>query len=204
MKRLFFYMGLVLAVAIAASLGLNAYKLSGQSAGGSRAMSPFGKAAIGGPFTLVDHNGKTVTGADFKGRYMLIFFGYTFCPDVCPTALQTVSDMLYILGKDAGKVAPLFISVDPKRDTVEVLKEYVGHFHPKIIGLTGSQEQIVSVAKVYRVYFSKVTDEEGDPESYWMNHTALLYLMGPDGKFITAFKHQIDSQDMAERIRKYL
>lgn len=197
MKRPFFYIALSLAVGVAAILGLEAYKAEKETT------ATTGKVMIGGPFTLVDHNGKTVKAADFKGRYKLMFFGYTFCPDVCPTALQTVSEALDILEKDAERVVPIFISVDPERDTVEVLKDYVSNFHPKIIGLTGTPEQIASVSKRYKVMFSKVTDEKSDPESYLMNHTAAIFLMGPDGAFLTLFGHQNSPADIAKIIRKY-
>ncbi len=208
MKRQFFYIGLGIAVIIAVYLAVTDFRSDVETARvpaatPSPAASSPAKAEIGGPFSLIDHNGKAVTDADYRGRYMLIFFGYTFCPDVCPTALTGVSGMLDILGDDAAKIAPLFISVDPERDTVAVLKEYVGNFHPQIIGLTGSPKQIASVASVYRAYFAKEDDGDSNGENYSVSHSAYLYLMGPDGKFLDAFGHQMDPEDMAARIRKF-
>jgi len=142
-----------------------------------------GQVAIGGAFELVDHNGKIVTNEDLKGTYSLIYFGYTFCPDVCPTGLQTAAMALDMLPtKQANKVIPIFITVDPERDTPEVMGEYTKHFHEDLVGLTGSPEQIAQVAKVFRVYYKKVEEEGKGPEDYLMDHSAIQYLMGPDGK----------------------
>ncbi|NQV83585.1 MAG: SCO family protein [Rhodospirillales bacterium] len=159
---------------------------------------------IGGPFRLVDHNAKPVTDADFRNRYMLIFFGYTYCPDVCPTAMLTVGGALDILGKEASKVQPLFISVDPERDTPDVLNSFLKNFHPSIIGLTGSPEQVTAATKAYRVYSAKVKEDSDAEGEYLMNHTAGLYLMDPDGKFITMFSHNTTPEALAAKIRKYL
>ena len=156
---------------------------------------------IGGAFTLIDHNGKTVTDANFRGRYMLVFFGYTFCPDVCPTALQTIAKVMDLLGAKADKVQPVFISVDPERDTPKVLKSFMENFHPRMVGLTGSPEQVAAAAKVYRVYFAKANDED----EYLMDHSANIYLMGPDGKFVTYFRHGGFTPDtLAAKVREYL
>ena len=159
-----------------------------------------GIARIGGPFALVDQNGETRTDGDFRGRYMLIYFGYAFCPDICPTAL---SDMLIALNEigPAGKdVQPIFITVDPARDTPQALKSYVANFDPRLIALTGTPAQITAVAKAYRVYYAKVENEER-PESYYMDHSSIIYLMDPDGRYVTHFNHNTAPAAMTERLR---
>lgn len=159
---------------------------------------------IGGPFSLTDHNGQQVTEKTYAGQYKLVFFGYTYCPDVCPTTLTTLSNTLDILGSAAEKVTPLFISVDPERDTVEHLKEYVGYFHPRIVGLTGTEEQIAAVAKAYRVYYAKAKPSQDDPLDYLMDHSSITYLIGPDGSFLEHFSHGTEPEKIAERLLEYL
>lgn len=159
---------------------------------------------IGGPFTLTDHTGRAVTEQDFRGKAMLIFFGYTYCPDVCPTSLTEISAAMDKLGPLADKVVPILVSVDPERDTPGVLKDYVAHFHPSIVGLTGTPEQIKQAAKVYRVYFAKVPDKGGDKDAYLMDHSSVIYLMGPDGKFLAHFSTQTDAETMAAKIKSLL
>jgi protein SCO1/2 len=151
---------------------------------------PLRGTGIGGPFTLTDQNGKTVTDADFRGKYMLIYFGYTYCPDMCPTGLQSMAHALDDLGPDAKKVAPLFITIDPARDTPAKMKQYAANFHPDIIGLTGTPEQIAAVAKAYQVYYAK--GEQVDEHDYIMDHSSLIYLMRPDGSFVTTFDEEVD------------
>ncbi len=158
---------------------------------------------VGGPFTLVAHTGKTVTDADFRGKYLLVNFGYTFCPDVCPTTLQKMALALDELGDDAAAVQPLFITIDPQRDTREVLAAYVAAFDPRIIGLTGSPQQIADVAKAYHAYYAKVDAKDGG-DDYLMDHSAFIYLMGPDGRFLTALPYQKSPQEIAETIRTYM
>lgn len=159
---------------------------------------------IGGPFTLTDHNGQQVTEKTYSGQYKLVFFGYTFCPDVCPTTLTTLSNTMDILGDAAAKVTPLFISVDPDRDTPEHLKEYVGYFHPSIVALTGTNQQIKDVAKAYRVYYAKAKASKDDPEDYLVDHTSITYLIGPDGEFVEHFSHGIEAEKMAEQLLEHL
>lgn len=159
---------------------------------------------IGGPFTLVDQNGVTVTDADFKGRFMLVYFGYTFCPDVCPTALTRNAEAMDLLGEEAEKVVPIFITIDPERDTVAHMKEYAKFFDPRLVALSGSEEQVKAAAKAYRVYYSKVKEEGAAPDNYLMDHTAITFLMGPDGEFLQHFSHDATPEDMAERIRKVI
>lgn len=164
-----------------------------------------GDVAIGGAFELVDHKGNTVTDKDLHGSYVLVNFGYTFCPDVCPTGLQTASVALELLPmRKSNKVVSLFVTIDPKRDTPEVMGEYVQHFHKSLVGLSGTQEQVDKAAKAYRVYYKKVV-EEGKPEDeYLMDHSAFQYLMGPDGKYLTHFPHGIAPEQMAEKMKAFI
>jgi len=159
---------------------------------------------IGGPFSLTDHTGRAVTEADFRGKAMLIFFGYTYCPDVCPTSLTEISAAMDKLGPLADKVVPVLVTVDPERDSVSVMKDYVAHFHPSIVGLTGTAEQIKQVAKAYRVYYAKVPDKGGDASAYLMDHSSVIYLMGPDGRFLAHFSTQTDAETMAAKIKSLL
>lgn len=148
--------------------------------------SSSGTSLVGGPFTLVDHEGQTRTEADFLGTHTLVYFGYTYCPDACPTALGIMTEALKRLDEDQlAKVQPIFISFDPERDTVEALKDYVPLFHPKLIGLTGTPEQTKAAAKAYRVYFAKVESE--DQNDYLVDHSSYIYLMSPEGEFIKHF-----------------
>jgi len=202
MRRYFMILGLGAAVVLA---GVLAWRLA--PPGGPRpgvSSTPSVPISLGGPFTLVDHNAKTVTDADFRGRVLLVFFGYTFCPDVCPTAMQTVSEALDLLGAKADRVQPLFISVDPARDTPEVLKSFVENFHPRLIGLTGSPGQVKAAAKAYKVYFEKGKQMNIANEDYLMSHTAAIYLMGADGAFITLFSHGATAEKIAAGARKVL
>lgn len=155
---------------------------------------------IGGPFELVDQDGQTVTDETFKGEPTLVFFGFTHCPDICPTALFDMSQMLEALGEDARKVQALFITVDPERDTPEVMKAYISSFHPSIQGLSGSPAQIASVMKGYRVFAQKVPTQGGD---YTMNHTAIIYLMDKNGKFVAPFDLKRPPAEAAAALRPY-
>lgn len=157
-------------------------------------------AAIGGPFTLVDHTGRAVTEADFAGRFMLIYFGFTHCPDICPTELQIMANAVDSLGGDARQVVPVFITVDPERDTPAHLKDYVAAFHARMVGLTGTPEQIAAVAKAYKIYFSKVEADGG----YQVDHTSFVYLIGPDGVLRTVFRGGTSDKAMAAEIRDQL
>lgn len=172
----------------------------GQTAGPSGAMRT--EANIGGPFQLTDQTGHTVTDQSFRGQFLLIYFGYGFCPDVCPTELANMATALDIMGPKAESVAPVFITVDPERDTPEFLADYVVNFHPRLIGLTGTPENIRAVAKAYKVYFAKSRKSAGD--DYLMDHTSFVYLMGPDGKFVTMFRGLTDPKEMAATIERYL
>ncbi len=163
-----------------------------------REASTVGRALVGGPFTLTSGEGNRVSDKDFRGRLMLVYFGFTYCPDVCPAGLQVVTAALDQLGEDADRVAPLFITVDPERDTPEQMKQYVSSFHKNFVGLTGSADDIAKAAKAYRVYYRKVQDEA--LSNYTMDHTSFLYLMGADGQFITHFPHTIAPDKLAERL----
>jgi protein SCO1/2 len=162
-----------------------------------------GQATIGGPFSLVDHTGKAVTDKDFRGRFMLIYFGFTFCPDVCPAGLQVASAAIEKLGKKGERVVPIFITVDPERDTVKQMASYVSSFHPRLVGLTGTPEQIAAVAKAYRVYYRKVKDERSSAP-YTVDHSSIFYLMDPQGKFVTHFTHATPVDKMVETMAKHL
>ena len=140
--------------------------------------SQSGTPLIGGSFSLTDHNGRTVTDTDLQGRHLLIFFGYTYCPDICPTNLSTMTTALEMLGARAQQIQPAFVTIDPQRDTPEQLKMYVSHFHPKLLGLTGTPAQVKQVAQVYRIHAAKVDEDPQDSENYLMDHTSLTYLMG--------------------------
>ena len=158
--------------------------------------------SIGGEFTLVDQNGVTRHPEDFHGKLMLTYFGYTFCPDACPTALQDMSHSIDLLGAKGEAVQPIFITVDPARDTVEQMKLYASNFHPRLIGLTGTPGQIAEAAKAYRVYYEKSTSSGG--EDYLMDHTAFIYLMGRDGKYLSHFSPGTTAEQMAAAIEKHL
>jgi cytochrome oxidase Cu insertion factor (SCO1/SenC/PrrC family) len=162
-----------------------------------------GQALVGGPFTLTDHKGRRVTDQDFRGRFMLVFFGFTFCPDVCPTALQVASEALNKLGPKADRFVPIFISIDPERDTPAQLASYVESFHPQLVGLTGSRAEIDAAVKAYRVYVRRVEDPKSTA-GYTFDHTSLIYVMGPDGAYRTHFTHTTNADAMAERLAKLL
>jgi len=160
------------------------------------------EAKVGGPFTLINQDGLVTTEADFKGRFLLVFFGYTYCPDVCPTTLITVSNALDILGPDAALIAPLFISVDPERDSAAVLKGYLSSFNPKIVGLTGTAEQVAAVAGAFQAPYEKIIEPGADPEYYAVGHPAFLYLMAPNGDFLGIIGYQDPPEKMAKLLRK--
>jgi protein SCO1/2 len=160
-----------------------------------------GVAAIGGPFSLTDQNGRTVTDADFKGRPFLVFFGFTHCPDICPTTMFEISEVLRKLGPDGDRARALFITVDPERDTPAALKDYVSSFDPRIVAVTGTSEQIAAVAKAYRAIYRRVPLKDG---SYTMDHVTLVYLMGKDGRFVTRFRLNRPVEEAAAELRKYM
>ena len=157
--------------------------------------------AIGGPFHLTDQNGNRVTDADLKGKWSLIYFGYTHCPDACPTALNDIAVALDELGAKRAAVRPVFITVDPERDTPEALKSYVTSFDAPILALTGTQEEVAQTAKAYRVYYAKHPEPGGD---YSMDHSSVIYVMDPEGRFTASFTHESSPEQIAERLKKLL
>lgn len=170
---------------------------------------PVAGLALGGPFSLTDHTGKAVTEKDYAGQYQIIYFGFTFCPAICPTELQKVSQVMKALEKNetalAEKVQPLFITIDPERDTVEVMRDYVSLFHPKLVGLTGTQPQIDFVTKAYRIFARKVDDPEQN--DYTMDHSSYLYLMGPENNLLGIYRMDDDADfiydDVVKRISSH-
>jgi protein SCO1/2 len=158
-------------------------------------------AAVGGPFHLVDQNGKPVSDQDFKGHPFLVFFGFTHCPDICPTTLFEISEVMRKLGPDANRTGAVFITVDPERDTPDKIKDYLSNFDPHMRGLTGDQAAINAAVKAYRVYAKKVPLADGD---YTMDHTAVVYLMDKDGHFVAPFNLKRTPEAAADDLRKYL
>lgn len=155
------------------------------------------RVSIGGPFTLVDQRGETRRDSDFRGRYMLVYFGYTFCPDICPTTLQSMVTALDGLEPELQeRITPILITIDPERDTPERLAEYVASFHPRLQGLTGQPEQVAAAARAYRIYFAKAAGD-GSTTDYLMDHSSIIFLMDPEGAYVTHFSHQTPPQKMA-------
>lgn len=157
--------------------------------------------SLGGSFTLVNQDGKIVTERDFLGKYRLVYFGYTFCPDMCPTGLQSLARTLDLLKEDSSRVRTLFITIDPARDTPAKLKEYVSSFNPTIVALTGNAQQIAEIAKAYQVYYSKQETAENEGE-YVMDHSSLIYLMDPAGKLIATYPEEVDPKVLVSALRK--
>ncbi|QOZ23026.1 MULTISPECIES: SCO family protein [Bradyrhizobium] len=189
---------LVIFAAFAASLAVGLF-LTLWLVGGLRTVAA--PSAIGGPFQLTDQVGKPVTDNDLKGKPTLIFFGFTHCPDVCPTSLFEISEVLKAMGKDADRVNAYFVSVDPERDTQAAMKEYLSSFDPHLRGLTGDPAAIAKVLSAYRVYAKKVPLKDGD---YTMDHTALIYLMDRDGRFVSPFNLKRTPEAAATDLKRYL
>src|SRR6478752_10780819 len=169
---------------------------------GGQTVQSSGTALVGGPFSLTG-DGKTVTDRDFSGRYMLVFFGFTHCPDICPAELQVIAQALDKLGDKGKKVVPVFVTLDPERDTPQVMGEYVKSFGPNFVGLTGSPEAIAAAAKSYRVAYAKVENKESASD-YSVDHSALVYLMDPEGRYVTHFSFGLSADQMAEKLEKSL
>ena len=162
-----------------------------------------GTALIGGPFTMVNQKGETVTEKNFEGHYTIYFFGYTFCPDVCPTELQVLTAALKELGPDGSKITPVFVSIDPERDKPKIIGEYVANFDSRLVGLTGTPEQLAAMARAFHVFYKKVPNAK-DPQNYDMDHSSILYLMGPDGKFAKHFPYTTDAKALALELKSVL
>lgn len=186
--------GLILLSVLIAALALTTLK---------PAQMGSGTALIGGPFTMMNDKGETVTEKTYAGKYMLLFFGFTNCGDVCPAELQVMSAAFTEMGAFSESITPIFVTVDPERDTTKVMAEYVKNFHPRLVGLTGTPEQIAAFAKIYHIYYQKVPDPK-NPADYEMDHSSILYLMGPDGKFIKHFPYTTDAKGLAEALKKVL
>lgn len=159
------------------------------------------QSTVGGPFRLTDHNGRAITDQDMKGRPFLVFFGFTHCPDICPTTLFDVSEILRSLGKDGDRMRALFVTVDPERDTPEKLKDYLSSFDPRLVGVTGDEASVKAMEKAYRVYSRKVPLSAG---GYTMDHTAIVYLMDKDGRFVAPFNIKRKPDEAAADLRRYL
>lgn len=160
-----------------------------------------GRAAVGGPFELVDTEGKPFTDKDLLGNFALIYFGFTFCPDICPDELDKITEGINLADKAVSQVpvTPVFISVDPERDTPAAVKAYLKDFHPRFVGLTGTMEQVKKAARAYRVYFHKTNEEKGD---YLVDHSIIMYMIDPNGDFLTFFGRNNTAEDIADVIRK--
>jgi len=196
---------LIASVILLGTLAMLALYLPGMRPQATPSGATGGAVAIGGPFTLVDGTGKTFTDADLKGRYALIFFGFTHCPDICPLTLQVMTDAITQAGAAGERVTPVFVSVDPERDTVEAVGGYVGAFHPRFVGLTGTPEQVAGATKAYRVYARKapLMDSEGkDTGEYTVEHSGMIFLMDPDGRYMTHFSNGTAVEDIAAYIRR--
>lgn len=157
-----------------------------------------GQIAVGGPYALTDQDGKPRASTDFRGKYQLVYFGYSFCPDVCPTTLAVMAAALDKMGVDQNRIVPVFITVDPGRDSPPVLKKYMAAFGPRFIGLTGSAQEIAQVEKEFRVYAKKQPLADGN---YGMDHSSVIYLMGPDGKLVSFYDEAISPEDLAKDLR---
>jgi protein SCO1/2 len=166
-----------------------------------RTPAPVAVSTVGGPFKLVDQNDKPITEQDFKGEPFLVFFGFTHCPDVCPTTLFEVSEIFRALGPDAKNLRAMFVTVDPERDTPAVMKDYLASFDPRIIGVTGDIDAITAAEKSYRVYAKKVPTDGG---GYTMDHTAIVYLMNKDGRFVAPFNMKRRPEEAAAELKRYL
>lgn len=188
---------LVLAIVLAGAAALAVRWLTSEEALRNPA------AEIHAAFTLTDQQGRTVRAADLAGKPMLLYFGYTYCPDVCPTELSNISSALDLLGERADEVQPVFITVDPARDTPEVMKAYLSHFHDRLIGLTGSDEQVAEAARAAKVYYAKV-DTPDSAAGYLMDHTGFVYLLDREGRYAAHFRPAADPQAIADRVAEML
>ena len=174
--------------------------------GGGAEEPPLKGASVGGPFALTDQHGRPVSDADFKGKYRIVYFGFANCPDICPTDLAQIGQALRMFEKEhpkrGEKVQPIFITTDPERDTPAVLKPYVASFHPRLVGLTGTPQQVADAARAYAVFYSKMPHEDGG--GYSMNHSRIIFLMGPDGEPIAMLPHEEGPTAMAAELERWV
>jgi protein SCO1/2 len=171
------------------------------SAGTRTGESQAAAVNIGGPFALIDQHGHRITDRDFHGRFVLLYFGYTYCPDVCPTTLALMANVLERLGPRAARIVPVFVTIDPERDTPAVLKSYLASFGPRFVGLTGSSQAIARAAHAYRVYYAKHPLDGG---GYAMDHSSVVYLLAPDGRFVKVYDDQTPPAALATDLRARL
>jgi cytochrome oxidase Cu insertion factor (SCO1/SenC/PrrC family) len=182
-----------------AAIAIGAYALTA----GKVLETSKGVALVGGPFTMLNHKGETVTDRTYLGKPMLLFFGFTYCPDICPTELQVMAAALDELGNVGSDIQPIFVSIDPERDSPEVMANYVSNFGPRFVGLTGSPAQVADMAGQYRVFYAK-QDNAQDPKNYLMDHSSIVYLMGADGKFLKHFSYTTDAKALAQGLKQAL
>ena len=196
------------AVAVTALLGVTWFMSSGPGTDDKyadcRSGAVAGGAKIGGPFTLVDETGKTVTDADVIDQPSLLYFGYTFCPDVCPLDNSRNAEAIEILENRGKIVKPVFISIDPDRDTPELLADFTDYLHPRMIGLTGTPEQVKAASQAYRTYYKKQEPEPGDEEYYLVDHSTFTYLVFPDDGFVDFFRRDLTPEQMADKVQCFL
>jgi protein SCO1/2 len=159
---------------------------------------------LGGDFILTNQNNQKINSKDLRGKLLLIYFGFTFCPDICPTTLQIMGEVVDMLGEDGNNLVPLFVTLDPGRDTANQLKEYMEHFNPKIIALTGNVQEINDVTAKYKVYSSKAEPDSSDKENYLLNHSSFIYLIDKDGKYLSHFNPGIKAENIVETIFKHI
>lgn len=191
-----------LAVALIAGLSMPCVAEPRRSAAETMDILMWAREPVGGPFALIDHTGTARTEQDFRGKLLLVYFGFTYCPDVCPADLQNIGLALDQLGAAGGRVQPLFVTLDPERDTPAHLADYVPAFHPRLIGLTGDDAAIRAAADAYKVYYAKVMNEGGN--DYTVDHTAFIYLMGADGRYLGFFPPGTGAERIAEMLRQQI
>lgn len=192
---------LLIALLVGLAAGVATAVLLATLPSGPPSMQATGKALIGGPFSLLDPTGKRVTDKDFAGKPLLVYFGFTHCPDVCPSGLQVIAAALDELGDKANDLSVVFITVDPERDTPELMGKYVASFHKNIVGLSGTPEDIAAATKAYRVYAKKVPDET-NPGEYNVDHSSFMYLMDGKGQYTRHFPHSVDAKELADTLAK--
>ncbi|MCV6574800.1 MAG: SCO family protein [Cohaesibacter sp.] len=193
-------------IAVVAVIGIGAMTIDWYRAEMKAQMAKGGQTSvrIGGPFTLTNHLGQQVSEKDYADKPFVIFFGYTYCPDVCPTTLADMIGWVDALGDDVDKLSYLFVTIDPERDNPDAMGEYVGAFFDQLVGLTGTQEQIDAVSKAYRVYAKRVEDEDGDPEAYIMDHTASIYLMKQNNEFMGTISYGEAHESALGKLQKLI